>query len=150
MHHADNRSIWLNLRDRFPHPYTLEDATRWVMSASTQSPFTNLAIEVDGDAVGGIGINPNQDIERISAEIGYWLGEEFWGRGICTAAVQAMTGYAFGELDLLRLYALPFTTNAASIRVLEKAGYEREGLLRQSAIKDGAVKDQVLYARLRE
>jgi len=144
--HADDREVWRNLRDRFPHPYTEADASAWVAYASGQAPPTNLAIEVAGEAVGGIGVLLHDDVERVSAEIGYWLGREHWGRGLMTGAVRAATRYAFSTFALTRVYALPFAGNAASCRVLEKAGYRREGLLRRSAIKDGIVLDQLLYA----
>lgn len=144
--HANNRAIWLNLRDRFPHPYTPADAEVWVQIASSHRPLTNLAIDVSGEAVGGVSLMLHDDVERVSAEIGYWLGESFWGRGIMSLAVRAATEYAFASFDLTRVYALPYTRNEASMRVLEKAGYRREGLLRRSAIKDRVVLDQVLYA----
>ena len=144
--HANSRAVWLNLRDRFPHPYTLADAETWVRFASAQEPETNFAIEIDGEAVGGLGFILRQNIERCSAEIGYWLGEAVWGRGIATTAVRAATGYAFPTYGLTRIYAVVFERNLASCRVLEKAGYVLEGRLRRSAIKDGQVLDQFLYA----
>lgn len=144
--HANSRDVWLNLRDQFPHPYTREDAQAWVKFASNAAQPTSLAIEVDSEAVGGVGLKLHDDVERVSAEIGYWLGERFWNRGIMTAAVRAVTAYGFEHFSLTRVYALPFVTNVASHRVLEKAGYVREGLLRRSAIKDGVVLDQVLFA----
>ncbi|MQA91763.1 MAG: GNAT family N-acetyltransferase [Gemmatimonas sp.] len=143
---ANNRAVWINLRDRFPHPYTLKDANDWVLHASGQTPLTNLAIEVDGQAVGGIGLVLNNDVERVSAEIGYWLGEPYWGRGVTTNAVRAVTEYGFATFELTRIFALPFGHNSASLRVLEKAGYGREGVLRRSAIKEGQVLDQIVYA----
>jgi ribosomal-protein-alanine N-acetyltransferase len=145
-HHANNRDIWLNLRDRFPYPYTRDAAETWLRHATTAASATDFAIEVDGAAVGGIGFQSHEDIERISVEIGYWLGAEYWGRGLMSAAVSAATGYAFTVLSVTRVFAVPFARNAASIRVLEKAGYRREGVMRRSAIKDGVVLDQVLYA----
>jgi RimJ/RimL family protein N-acetyltransferase len=144
--HANNRSIWLNLRDHFPHPYTEADAQQWIDFVLDTLPETNFAIAVNNEAVGGIGLVLHDDIERCSAEVGYWLGETYWGRGILTAALKSFTRYAFGEFELTRLYAVPFLHNAASIRVLEKAGYQREGTMRRSTIKDGQVLDQALYA----
>lgn len=146
---GNSRAIWLNLRDRFPHPYTEKDASWYIDFVLAKGPYHSFAIDVDGAAVGGVSLRPAEDIERIGAEIGYWLGESYWGRGIMTDAVRLTTEYAFGELQLERVFALPFSTNVASCRVLEKVGYEREGLLRRSAIKDGRVGDQVMYARLR-
>ena len=144
--HANDRGVWLNLRDRFPHPYTRPDAEQWVRFAAGANPETNFAIAVDGEAVGGIGLMLHDDVERCSAEIGYWLGRTFWGRGLATAAVRALTAHAFATHGLTRVYALPFADNTASLRVLEKAGYRCEGRLRRSAIKDGRVRDQVVYA----
>lgn len=147
--HANNRAIWLNLRDRFPHPYTPDDARQWIDSVIGQEPETNWAIDVAGEAVGGIGIILHDDIERGTAEVGYWLGETYWGRGITSAALRAVTDHAFGQFGLLRIFAMPFAHNAASARVLEKAGYQYEGTMRRSAIKDGVVLDQLLYACVR-
>ena len=92
--HANNRKIWLNLRDRFPHPYTKADAESWIRSALSARTETSFAIEVSGEAVGGIGFEIKTDVERYSAEVGYWLGEELWNRGICTAALKATSTYA--------------------------------------------------------
>ena len=145
--HADNYEVWRRLRDRFPRPYTQADAEWWIAYARRQDPQTAFAIEVHGEAAGGIGLELVSDIERRSAEIGYWLGEAFWGEGITTAAVRALTGYGFEALGLTRIFAVPFASSYASIRVLEKCGYVRdEGVMRRSAIKEGVVLDQVLYA----
>jgi ribosomal-protein-alanine N-acetyltransferase len=144
--HANNYEVWRRLRDSFPHPYTLADAKRWIAFAKQQNPQTYFAIEVHGGATGGIGLEPRSDIERRSAEMGYWLGQEFWGKGITTAAVRAVTSYGFEALNLTRIFAVPFASSSASIRVLEKCGYVREGTMRRSAIKEGVVMDQVLYA----
>src|SRR5262245_27191472 len=144
--HANNRKIWINLRDAFPHPYKLKDARAFIRAALKDRPERMFAISVDGDAVGGIGFSLHRDVERVSAEIGYWLGEELWGRGITTAALKAVTDHAIRTHGLTRLYAVPYEWNPASFRVLEKAGYSLEGRLRRSAIKDGKVIDQLLYA----
>lgn len=153
--YANNRAIWLNLRDRFPHPYTRRDARDYVSMLRDSRDENVFAIDVSGEAVGSIGFIGQSDVERVSAEIGYWLGEPFWGRGIISAALSATTRFAFdrhhrsGTADppgLSRLFALPFARNGASCRVLEKAGYVVEGRLRHSAIKDGVLLDQVLYA----
>lgn len=144
--HANNRNIWINLRDQFPHPYTLADAHEFLRDMTSRKPETTFAIEVDGQAVGGIGFAPKVDVERVSAEIGYWLGESYWGRGIATEALVAVTRYAIEHHDLTRVFALPFAWNTASCRVLEKAGYTLEARLRRSAIKDNRIIDQLLYA----
>jgi [ribosomal protein S5]-alanine N-acetyltransferase len=145
--HANDFEVARQLRDRFPHPYTGADAVRFIEFA-IEEQSGNLAIEVGGEAAGAIGYVPGTDIERFSAEIGYWLGRRFWGRGIATDALRRLTEHLFGEHNLLRLYALPFADNAASMRVLEKAGYEREGLLRSSSVKHGMPRDQWVYARI--
>jgi RimJ/RimL family protein N-acetyltransferase len=147
--HANNRRVSIHLRDRFPFPYEMEQARAFLGWIAKQDSPTVWAIEVGGEAVGGIGIEPETDVERVSAEIGYWLGESFWGRGIATAALTAVTAEAFKRFEFTRLYALPFADHAASVRVLEKAGYVREGHLRQSAIKDGRIRDQLLFAAYR-
>ena len=147
---ANNQRIWRNLRDRFPNPYTMEDARIWVGIASVTEPQTSFAITVDDLAVGGIGILLQEDVHRRSAEIGYWLGEDYWGRGIVTEAVRRVTDWAFENFDLCRIFAHVFAWNPASMRVLEKAGYEYEGRLRQSVTKDGQTIDQVIYAIIRE
>ena len=148
--HANNRKIWLNLRDRFPHPYTKADGQKFIRAARDMRPETFFAIAVDGAAVGGIGFVLQSDVDRMSAEVGYWLGEKLWGRGITTEALAAVTRHAFDRHDITRLFALPFAYNTASCRVLEKAGYTLEARLRRSAIKDGAIVDQFQYACIRE
>lgn len=117
--HANNRKVWLGLRDRFPHPYTLADAEQFLARAQAQTPLTVFAVAVEDRPVGGIGLVLGEDVERISAEIGYWLGEEFWGRGIATDAVRLLTGDAFATFELNRIFAVPYADNVASIRVLE-------------------------------
>jgi RimJ/RimL family protein N-acetyltransferase len=144
--YANNANIARNLRDRFPHPYTLRDAKAFIQSCAAVRPHLSFAIVVDQEAVGGIGISPGSDVERFSAEIGYWLAEPFWGRGIAAEALELMAVYTFSTCRLLRLFALPFAENRQSTRVLEKAGYTREAILRSSAVKDGTVRDQALYA----
>jgi [ribosomal protein S5]-alanine N-acetyltransferase len=143
---ANNRRIWINLRDAFPHPYTRQDGRAYLRCVRSASPETTFAIAVEGAAVGSIGFVLRTDVERVSAEIGYWLGEAFWGRGIATEALAAITRHAIDAHALTRVYALPFARNAASCRVLEKAGYVIEGRLRRSAVKDGVVVDQLQYA----
>ena len=148
-HHANNRNVWINLRDRFPYPYTENDARQFLAHVAEQSPATVWAVEVDGEAAGGIGVVQLGDIERVSAEIGYWLGEACWGRGIMTDALKAVTDAVFQHHDLWRIFALPFAENVGSIRVLEKAGYVLEGRMPQSAIKEGVIRDQLMYGAYR-
>lgn len=148
--HADNRKIWRNLRDAFPHPYTSADAHRFIETALTKKPETMFCIDQNGQAVGSIGLGLHTDVERFSAEIGYWLSEKYWGRGIMSEVLKAVTEYAVQTFNLRRVYALPYAWNEASFRVLEKAGYVLEGRLRSSAYKDGLWVDQMMYAYVTE
>ena len=148
--HANNVKVWRNLHDAFPHPYTLADAESWIKQTSAATSGMIFAIVVDGQAVGGIGINPGKDVERRTAAIGYWLGEAYWGRGIMTEALEAMTEHVFSVFDFARLEAYVFEWNLPSTRVLEKAGYAREATLRKKVTKEGRTVDCFLYARIRE
>lgn len=146
--HANNPRVWANLRDRFPSPYTLDEAEAWVRHCTRVTPATDFAIAVEGEAIGGIGVVLQHDVERTGAETGFWLGEAWWGRGIMTAAVSAFAPWALEHYRLTRLYAHVFEFNTASARVLEKAGFILEGRLRKAAVKQGRVIDQFLYARV--
>ena len=147
--YANNRRIWQNVRDRFPHPYTANDAKLWIKIANRDTTMLNLAMEVDGKAVGGLGIIFKDDVYRRTAEIGYWLGEDYWNRGLTSQAVTALSGYVFAHYDIVRLYAGIFEHNAASARVLEKAGYAFEARLRCNVTKGGETMDELVYARLK-
>jgi RimJ/RimL family protein N-acetyltransferase len=149
LRHANNRNVWRNLADRFPHPYTDADADAWLTTFSREPRQWRWAIEVDGEAVGGIGVEPGEGIFAKTANFGYWLGESFWGRGIMTAAARATANYALENLDVVRLESPVFEWNPASMRVLEKCGFEREGVRRRGVFKDGQVIDAVMYARVR-
>ena len=146
--HANNVDVAKQLRDRFPHPYSRANAMAFLKFATQDHDPANLAIEVHGEAVGGIGFVSGSDVERFSAEIGYWVGEAHWRRGIATEALVLVTEDVFRRRNLLRLFALPFADNVGSTRVLEKAGYVREGILRASAVKFGQPRDQAMYARI--
>jgi [ribosomal protein S5]-alanine N-acetyltransferase len=148
MRFANNRRVWRNLKDRFPHPYTAADAEAWLALSSTNPERTDWAIEVDSLSVGGIGLIPLADVHVRTAHIGYWLGEPYWGRGIMTDAVRAVSGHALGQPGFLRLEAPVFAWNPASMRVLEKCGFEREGVMKKSVFKDGELIDSLLYARV--
>ena len=148
--YGNNREVWRNIWDQHPYPYSIEDAQEWIQFAMQQDPETIFAIAHATETIGSIGMLPQSDVARLSAEVGYWLGQPFWGRGIATESLKVLTEYAFTELGLVRLYATVLEWNPASARVLEKAGYEYEGLLRKSAIKDGQIMDQWLYAKVRE
>jgi RimJ/RimL family protein N-acetyltransferase len=146
---ADNPKVSACLMDRFPSPYTLEDALHWVNALIGQDPVVNFAITINDEVVGGIGMEPRQDVYRKTAIIGYWLSEDLWGRGIMPEAVKLVTGYAFTHLDFIRLQASVYSKNPASMRVLEKAGYVKEGIMRNAVIKNGEILDEHLYAILR-
>ena len=150
--HCGTYSVARNLA-ALPHPYTRQHGEEWITIASNAQPETNFAITIDDQVVGGIGIaigdSQRPGICDHCGEIGYWLGESFWGRGIVSEAVVALTEWAFAELGLVRLYAPVFARNAASARVLEKAGYEFEGRLRARYFRDGEYIDGLLYAKVR-
>lgn len=145
---ADDREVWRNLRDAFPHPYTKKDARAWIRAATRQVPSMHFAICADGELAGGIGIIPRIDVHQGTAEIGYWLGRAFWGRGLMTAALGAFTDFAIGEFKLRRIFAGVFDWNPASARVLEKCGYGFEGRMRKGVVKDGVVVDELIYAKV--
>lgn len=149
LRHANNPKIAANLRDQFPHPYTRRDGLEYLEFVRGQKPERSFALQYQGEAIGGLGFQIGLDIARISAEMGYWVGETFWGRGFATRAAEAASEWAFAEYKLTRVFALVFSHNLASIRVLEKAGFQREALLRCSAIKNGVVLDQLIYAKIR-
>jgi [ribosomal protein S5]-alanine N-acetyltransferase len=148
---ANDRRVSIDLRDRFPYPYTAGHAAEWLGRNVGVTPPTAFAVTERGrdEPVGGVGLMLQEDVQRISAEIGYWLGVAAWGRGIATDAVKAATAYGFDSLGLERLYAVANTRNEASARVLEKSGYIREGTMRRAAIKEGIVLDQFMYAALK-
>ena len=145
--HANNRKIWLGVRDLFPHPYTIQDGQEFLQRAISEQSEMRFCVEVAGAAVGGIGVHPGEDVHRHTATIGYWLGEEFWGRGIMTEAVIAVTDFCFKNLPLRRISAEVFANNPASARVLENAGFILEGRLKNHVLKDGKLLDSLLYAR---
>lgn len=147
--HVNNYNVTRQLRDRVPFPYTHADAHAFLAQVAAQRPETNFAIESGGEAVGAIGFMLGTDMDRVSAEIGYWLGEPLWGKGIMTAALRTATEYGFATYGLTRIFATPRADNPASIRVLEKAGYTREALLRRAAIKEGKIVDLLLYSQIR-
>ena len=146
--HADNPKVASTLRDAFPSPYTLEDA-RWFIGLAAATSDMFLAIEVGGEAAGGIGIHVLNDVKHRSAEIGYWLAEPYWGKGIVTDAVIAIVPVAFRRYDIVRLQAGIFSNNPASMRVLEKCGFAREAVHRDAVWKNGRFLDEVMYVRFR-
>ena len=146
--YGNNRKVWANLRDGFPHPYRLGDAEAFVDRVNAAEPRTVFAIATETEAIGAIGLMIGADVHRYTAEMGYWLGEPFWGRGIMTRAVRSLTEWAFDTLGLHRISAEPYATNPGSHRVLEKAGFACEGRRRCSAFKNGKVVDQLIYSCL--
>lgn len=148
--HADNPNVYSFLMDRFPHPYTMEAAIGWVTPMLDQNPMVNFVIDVDGLAVGVIGLELRDDIYSKAPLLGYWLGEDYWGRGIMPQAVKLITDYAFTRLDVIRIQAGVLSNNPKSMRVLEKAGFTKEGILKNGLIKNGVVLDEHIYAILRD
>jgi [ribosomal protein S5]-alanine N-acetyltransferase len=146
---ANNRRVWRNLTHKFPHPYAETDAEWWFGFLERMPEPTHWAIEVDGQAVGGIGVDPGEGVYIKSGLFGYWLGEEYWGRGIMTQAVKVVAPYVMSRFGLVRLDSPVFAWNPASMRVLEKCGFVREGVSRASVFKDGELVDQVLYGLVR-
>jgi len=149
LRYANNPKIAANLRDQFPHPYTRREGIEYLNYVRSSDVPMSFAVEFGGEAIGGIGFKLGADVGRLTMEMGYWLGEPFWGRGYTTRAVRATSDWAFDHYKVVRIFAMAFDHNLASMRVLEKAGFQREGILRRSAIKNGVILDQVLYAKVR-
>jgi [ribosomal protein S5]-alanine N-acetyltransferase len=148
---ADNKKIADNLRDGFPFPYSLKDAHNWLNLILPENiPPRFFAITIDKQLIGSIGIVAKTDIYRKNFEIGYFLSEEIWGKGIATRAIKAATSYAFRDFDVVRIYAEPFSDNTGSRRALEKAGFRCEATLKNNVIKNGIIKDSCIYSILRE
>jgi RimJ/RimL family protein N-acetyltransferase len=146
--HANNLKVWRNTSDRFPHPYTLAIARHWVEQGHVEFGGNNWAIAFDDAAVGGAGIVQQPGQYRCNVEIGYWLGEPYWGRGVATEVTRVLTERAFAWPEVTRVFASVHADNPASMRVLQKNGYEREGLQRRSAMKNGVAIDRVFFAKI--
>jgi len=147
--HADNPNVYSFLMDRFPHPYTMDAAIGWIGQMLTQDPQVNFAIDVDGMAVGVIGLEIREDVYRKSALLGYWISETLWGKGIMPKAIKLITAYAFENLGLIRIQAGVLSNNPRSMRVLEKAGFTLDGILKNNIIKNGVIMDEYIYAALK-
>ncbi len=143
--YANNPKVAQHLRDRFPHPYSADDALQFIEYVSHTPDECVACVDIAHEPAGTIGLQFRKDIERCSAELGYWLGEPFWGRGVMVAAVRAFTAWAMPRFQLTRVYAEVFADNPASLRVLEKSGFQKIGVLRRAAIKAGIYHDYVLY-----
>lgn len=147
--HLNNKNVWDNLRDGLPYPYTPEDAKAFIAFQHNEPSLTCYGIVVDGKAVGNIGFTRNHDVERFSAEVGYYIGEDYWGRGIMSAALSSAVADYFFTTDVIRLYATPFGHNKASARVLEKAGFTFKCTMTKAAYKNGRFTDELYYERLK-
>lgn len=144
--HANNFNIAKFLTNQFPYPYTRQDGENYLSFASKENPTQLFAIEINGDAVGSIGLFPQSDIHAKNAEMGYWLSEDYWGQGIMTQAIRELVRYGFEAFDINRIYARPFGTNKGSQRVLEKAGFTLEAKFSKVLFKNGEYLDELVYA----
>ena len=144
--HANNPKIAQFMTDAFPYPYTEEKGKAFIKYALTGNPTNIFAIEVEGNAVGGIGIHPQLDVMCKNAELGYWLSEQYWGRGIITNAIQEMVNYAFEKFDIIRIYARPYGNNIASQKALLKARFVLEANIQKSIFKNGELLDEMIFA----
>lgn len=150
VHHANNGRVAQNLMNSFPHPYTEAAGRAFIAMAMQHTPANILAIEVEGKACGGIGLHQQHDIYSKNAELGYWLAEPYWGKGIMTGAVVQMVAYGFAHFSISRIFARPFATNLASQRVLEKAGFQLEARFEKTIYKNGEYLDELVYAVRKE
>jgi len=144
--HADNTNVSDYLLDRFPSPYTMDDAINWIKLMQNQNPVTIFVIAVEDKLAGVIGLELREDVYRKSSLIGYWIGEEYWGRGIMPEAIKLITAYAFTNFDIVRIQAGVLGNNPKSMRVLEKAGFTKEGIMKNAIIKKGEILDEHIYA----
>lgn len=147
--YANNYNIAKNLTGHFPYPYTEAAGNRFISMATSATPTRIFAIEIDGEAAGGVGVHPQEDIHIKCAEMGYWLAEPHWGKGIMTNVVKDMIAYAFENFDIVRLYARPFSSNIGSQKVLEKAGFNHEATLKKSIFKNDEIQDELIYSIVR-
>ncbi len=138
------------MRDNFPSPYSLSDARRFLRYVATEQNATIWAIWLDEDLIGALGIHPQKDVMRYAAEIGYWIAEPYWGRGITTQILREMVPAIFTHSELQRIYALVFESNPASEKVLQKAGFVYEGNLRKTIYKNEQLMDARVWSILRE
>lgn len=148
--HGNNTKIAENLRDGFPSPYTIQDAQMWIEMMLENRKDLVYAIEIDGEACGGIGLHAAKDVYRFNAELGYWLSEKYWGKGIITDAVGLMVNYAFTRTNWIRVYAGVFSKNLASMKVLEKNGFQKKAVFTKSVKKQGVFMDEHIYSILKE
>ncbi len=147
---ANNIKIWNSMRDYIPYPYSLKDANEFIACAKNKKPVQDFAIIVDGTAAGCIGYIPGPDIERISAEVGFWIGEEYWSKGITTEALTQLISYIFENTGIFRLFAVVFEYNIASMKVLTKAGFRKIAIFSNAAIKNGRIIDLHYFELLKD
>lgn len=147
--HANNEKVSINLRDGFPKLYTIENAESFIEIANSQNQTTIFAIEYQGNYVGNISLMIGSDVYRKSAEIGYFIGEPFWNKGIATQAVNLITEFGFKELNIIRIHTGIFDYNKSSQRVLEKCGFTKEGIFQKAICKNGKIYDEIRYAKLK-
>ncbi|MDJ0497941.1 MAG: GNAT family protein [Acidimicrobiia bacterium] len=146
---ANSHAVWRNMSHIFPHPYTTADASSWIERCIGQDPPQDLVIALDDRLIGVCGMGREEGVNRYTTEVGYWLGERHWGRGIATVAFRAFVGYVWNEFDVKRMQATVFAWNPASGRVLEKNGFTLEGVHRSAIYKDGEFVDLLMYSLLR-
>jgi RimJ/RimL family protein N-acetyltransferase len=145
---CNNKQIWLNVRDGFPHPYTVGNAVEWIRFSLTQQPIQNMAIIYQGCIAGSIGVIPKEDVYRKNIEVGYFIGESYWGKGIATAAVRELIDYITLNFDVVRIYAEVFGHNTASMKVLQKNGFHLEGIRKKAVIKNHVIMDDHVWVKL--
>ena len=146
---CNNKKIWDHLRDFIPFPYKVKDAEEFIKSCQKENPQTTFAIEFNGDVAGCIGLVKQHDIYSLTAELGYWLGEPYWGQGIAAKAVNLIVDYGFDHLNLVRIYAGVFDFNKPSQRVMEKAGFKLDCILEKAVFKNGKISDEYRYSKIK-
>ena len=144
--HANNINIARFLTDAFPHPYSMDDAKTYILKVKDEDPVKCFAIDLNGEAIGSIGVFPQSDVHRKNAEMGYWLSEDYWGKGIMPEAIRQMVAYGFETFDINRIFARPYGHNLKSQRVLEKAGFVLEARFEKTLIKNDEFVDELIYA----
>jgi RimJ/RimL family protein N-acetyltransferase len=147
---CNNKKIWDNVRDILPFPYTEKDAEYFIKKCMAENPKCTFVIEYNGEFVGCIGLELQTDIHKFSAELGYWIGEPFWGLGIATKAVEQIEHYGFSNLKLTRIYANVYDFNKASQCVLEKSGFLKEGIFQKSVYKNGQFCNEYRYGKIND
>ena len=145
---ANNRKIWNNVRDQLPNPYTVMDALQWMNHTKDHHPVQNLAIIYQGIVVGNIGCKLQEDVYRKSIEIGYFVGEEYWGRGIATAAIDLFVQHLVHHFQPIRIYAEVFAYNQSSMKALQKNGFFLESIRRKAAIKNNEIVDDYVWVKI--